>query len=172
MALWVPEEGQRILTGWLEKMGARSAKTVRQGQFHITLLFLGDVEASRVPSVVQALEEAVKGIPPFALDVEGSGGFPSREAARVWFFTLSSPPPELYRLAEAVRTRLSRLGFRDDKPFHPHVTFARVKGRPRPVPQHPGGRYRWPVQEVVLVKSVLTPRGPQYTPLHTVPLGR
>lgn len=170
MALWVPDEGQRVLASWTGAMDLRGVKPVRPGQFHMTLLFLGDVVSGRIPQVVQALEEAVDRIPPFTLEIAGSGGFPSREAARVWFFTLHSPPPELYRLAEGVRNRLEQLGFRDRKAFHPHVTFARVKGKPRPVPEHPGGRYRWSVEDVVLVESVLTPQGPRYTPLKTLKL--
>ncbi len=170
MALWVPEEGQRTLARWARAMGVKGVKPVRQGQFHMTLLFLGDVMEDRIPAVVRALEEAATSVPPFTLEVSGAGGFPTSSAARVWFFTLTSSPPEIYRLAHAVRDDLASLGFRDRKAFHPHITFARIRGKPRPVPQHPGGSYTWPVKEIVLVRSVLTPEGPHYTALKTFSL--
>ena len=170
MAIWVPEEGQKVLARWMEVMDVRGTKPVRKGQFHITLLFLGDVENEQVSAVSRILERAAASVPPFTLEVSGAGGFPTPAAARVWFFTLTSPPPEVYRLAHAVRDGLAPLGFRDRKAFHPHITFARLKGRPRSVPEHPGGSYTWPVKEIVLVQSVLTPGGPQYTALRTFSL--
>jgi len=170
VAIWLPEEGQKALAQWIEAMDVRGTKPVRKGQFHITLLFLGDVEKEQVSAVSQVLEKAASSVPPFTLEISGTGGFPVPTAARVWFFTLTSPPPEVYRLAHAVREGLAPLGFRDRKAFHPHITFARIRGKPRPVPEHPGGTCRWSVKEIALVQSVLGPEGPRYTLLKRFPL--
>ncbi len=170
VALVLPGEGQDLLDRWARQVGGGGVKRVARGNFHITLQFLGDVPVEGIPALERRLERVVRGIPPFEVVVEGVGGFPSPDAARVWFFTLREPPPELYRLAQGVRNELASLGYRDRKAFHPHITFARLKGRPRSVPSIKTGAYRWPVTEMVLMRSVLKPRGPVYTPLRRFPL--
>ena len=50
---------------------------------HVTLKFLGGVEAERLPLVREALDRAVAGRAPFDLVVSGLGAFPTPTRPRV-----------------------------------------------------------------------------------------
>ena len=65
----------------------------------------------------------------------------------------------------------------NDRPFHPHITLARVPG-PQPqkiaawMQKHAGWEFGdWPVREMQLIQSVLTPKGPVYETLARAELG-
>jgi RNA 2',3'-cyclic 3'-phosphodiesterase len=84
--------------------------------------------------------------------------------------------------ANAVEHAAATLGFPPDgKPFTPHLTLARVKGRSRalgnvlynrlqPGPRQTGVLGTLPVSAIGLIKSELRPAGSVYTPLFHVPL--
>src|SRR3954467_9999091 len=50
---------------------------------HVTLTFIGEVEAARVEAISGAAGAAVEGLKPFRLSIEESGTFPPHGAARV-----------------------------------------------------------------------------------------
>jgi len=90
----------------------------------------------------------------------------------------------LVRLAAEVDQALAEIGFPPERhPFRPHLTLGRVKSarglgelarkleelqRSEPV----AARVEWPIEEIHLVRSILRPAGPEYTPLHRLHLGR
>ena len=79
---------------------------------------------------------------------------------------------ETAQLAADVELRLAKLGFpREDKPFSPHITLARVKEySPALQPKIAAIKERdfgtCEISSVLLKKSVLTPSGPIYTTLY------
>lgn len=85
----------------------------------------------------------------------------------------------LTRCVEALEAQFLALGFpRERRPFSAHVTVGRVRtdrsiGRLRSIVEStkmsPTGQ---PVSFVTLMSSVLSPKGPTYTPLCKAPLGR
>jgi 2'-5' RNA ligase len=65
----------------------------------------------------------------------------------------------------------------NDREFHPHITLARVPGPQPPkiaawMQRHAGFEFGdWPVREIQLIQSVLTPKGPVYETLARAELG-
>lgn len=169
VALVLPEEGQILLDRWSREVQGRSIRKVAKGNFHITLQFLGDVPSLHIPKIEEVLSRAAQRYSPFVVTVKGAGGFPAPSAARVWFYTVEATP-KLFDLAKTVRHALTDLGYHDPKTFHPHITFARVKGKPQPVPIRETGAYTWTITEILLMQSILHPRGPRYIPLKRFPL--
>jgi 2'-5' RNA ligase len=94
--------------------------------WHVTLQFLGSVDAERYECVVARLRE-VRGVA-VPVRLEGVGFF---ERAGV-FFAGVRVSPELVALQRRVTAATERCGFvPEDRPYHPHVTLARSKGRER-----------------------------------------
>ena len=79
-------------------------------------------------------------------------------------------------LAADVESRMAKLGFsREEKPFSPHITIARVKEySPALLPKIAGVKGldfgECEISAVLLKKSVLTPSGPIYSTIHRVDL--
>ena len=157
---------------------ALSVSWVAPENLHVTVKFLGNVDAARVPSVIDALRSAVRGHAPFDLEVGGLGAFPSATRARVLWAGLIGGTAPLGALAASVEDALAHLGFpREDRPFSPHITLARVR-EPRRSPElaealgvASGRRFgQVAVPDIALMRSDLSPRGARYSTLASIAL--
>lgn len=147
-------------------------------QVHLTVKFLGEVADRRVSEVAGAIDRAAKGSSPFTMTVSGTGCFPPRGAARIVWAAAEEPSGAMVACVAAVEEELARLGFaKESRPFAAHLTIGRVRE------DRSGGAIREavlkaayaPVEQNVdrltLMSSVLSPKGPTYTPVHTAVLG-
>lgn len=159
--------------------GAR-ASWVAPSSIHLTLAFLGDVEADRIPSVTDAVTRASAGATSFELAVDGAGAFPALARPRVLWLGVGGDLSRLSALQATVARELKSAGFpRDEKPFRAHLTLARMKDDRSPearatasaldsaAPSGPAFR----VDEIVVMRSDLDPGGARHTPLARVSLG-
>lgn len=138
---------------------------------HVTLAFLGDVPADRVPAI-RAAVAALPPVGPIDLTPAGVGFFPPRGPPRVLVVHLSSNDDRLARRHASLELALARLGFEPERrPFRPHVTIARVRD-PRRFPRDgghalragpPGTGAAFRVETISLYSSTLTPDGASYT---------
>lgn len=136
---------------------------------HLTLAFLGDVEAEKREELVQALS----GIEtePFELSLRGLGRFGHRGRPPVIVIAeIDSPPPELFSLWSTTQKAIGEVGLpTESRPFHPHVTLGRGKQCPEALLKdflsrntHKNlGTFR--VDGLSLFSSELTPQGARYT---------
>ncbi len=101
-------------------------------QYHLTLRFVGDVPTTDISPLEEGLAAIHK--PPGTLSCDGLDVFPSRRKPRVLFVGLS-PAPFLRALQTAIEEAVRSTGLpKADKPFHPHITVARLKNaRPQAV---------------------------------------
>lgn len=149
------------------------ARWVPENYLHVTLRFLGEIPASRLPEVQTAMATAAAAMGPTELragPVLALGG----RRARVIALELTAAPP-LARLVATLDRELARLGFPPEgRSFRAHVTLARLR-RPGPVGDWLEGLTVDPaseiVAEIVLFRSELTPSGARYTRLAGAPLG-
>lgn len=103
---------------------------VSPDEMHVTLKFLGDTPTDQLEVIQQQIGQAVAGQTPFAVRLEGVGAFPNVDRPSVLWVGLMNAEP-LETLAERLDAALEPLGFpRESRPFHPHLTLARIKGRP------------------------------------------
>jgi 2'-5' RNA ligase len=146
-------------------------KLVERENIHLTLKFLGDVRAGRIPEVINVVSgtnfEALR------MALKGMGVFPSFRRPRVVWAGITEGVEELTSIFRELEPRLVELDFKpESRPFSPHITIARVRSgrnRDRLIEEVMaledmifGG---FEVRHVKLKKSVLTPRGPIYTDL-------
>jgi 2'-5' RNA ligase len=167
----------------LQRRGDLPVRWVAPPQVHLTLQFLGNVVAARVPSLVEAIAPAAAPHPAMLLRAGEVGAFPSVDAPRVLWLGVRGGADHLLALQQAVRDRVRGVEgvVADRKPFRPHLTLGRVRaGRRdmpglsaiaaalvRPVAVPPTA---WPVRSVALIRSVLGPGGSRYTVLERFPL--
>jgi 2'-5' RNA ligase len=119
-------------TGFLREGEGRDIKWVSPGSLHLTLKFLGYVPEERIEEIGVLLTGAVKGSKPFALQVAGTGVFPSERRPRVIWLGIKGPD-SLLKLRQSVEDALEKAGFeKGAEAFSPHLTIGRLKS-PRPV---------------------------------------
>lgn len=146
---------------------------------HLTLIFLGEVEADRIETIDAAVRNALTHEEGGEVALAGSGVFPSWREPRVLWVGVSEGEPLLQRLHARCAEALASLGFPpESRPFHPHLTLGRVKElrdrnttlRAALETQQPFGRCA--ATEVVLMESRLHPQGARYLPRLRFPLAR
>ncbi|OLE52031.1 MAG: 2'-5' RNA ligase [Acidobacteria bacterium 13_1_20CM_3_53_8] len=142
----------------------------RPEKMHITLKFLGDIEASRVEALSRAAERAAREVEAFILLITGAGVFPARGLARVLWLGIEDETGSLARLQSALETESEREGFRrEERSFHPHLTIARLRkpeGARKIAQLHQDTGFeavRFPVSELLVIRSELGPQGSRYT---------
>ncbi len=92
--------------------------------YHITLAYLGEREADRLPSLRSLMNGFVAGVLPFSLCVNGIGYF-GKPTKAILHATLQ-PSESLLAVNDALRSVLRLAGERfDDQPLVPHITLAR-----------------------------------------------
>ena len=112
---------------------------------HVTLKFLGEISAEQAEAARQGLA-AVRGPVPFPVAIRGAGYFPNERAPRVVWLGVEAGP-ELAELAGAVEAALSSLGFpKENRPFSPHLTLARLRAPGRVPAVQEALRRRQPVE--------------------------
>lgn len=158
------------------------ARWVAPDSIHLTLVFLGDVGSSRIEGVKLVMAEASAESRPFELGLGGLGAFPNTLRPQVVWVGIEGDVDRLAHLQKSLEGRLDRLGFRPDaRRFSPHLTLARLRDEAAPAERQRLGEViagtvcqadcRIPVNEIVLMKSQLTPSGPIYTRLASAKLG-
>lgn len=152
---------------------------VPERNLHLTLKFLGEIPTARTDELAGLMAEAAREIPPFAFRMGDAGGFPTLRAPRVLWIGFREPLELVGKLHQNMENTLSGAGFpRDERPFHPHVTVGRVRGR---VAHSWGETYASAISGVTfdtvhvtsyrLYESRLSPSGANYQVLHEVPFG-
>lgn len=143
---------------------------------HVTLKFLGDVDAAREPEVVAGLEAACIDGAAFDLSIGGFCAFPDPDRPRV-IWVGCEPAPALAVLQHEIETEMNRLGFpRDGRTFRPHVTIGRVRrgaGRCAGLGDCLGDLHLTEsvaVYAIDLMESTLARSGARYTRRHATPL--
>jgi 2'-5' RNA ligase len=155
---------------------APQARWVRAEGVHLTLVFLGDVEEARLPSLREALESVGPHHAPLTLSVGGGGGFGTPAHPRVLWADVRGDTEALKALQADVAEVLRPLGFESEhREYTAHLTLARAK-LPRGDPALAACvRELWTadwgqgrVDRFVLFES----KGGHYVPRGEVPLGR
>ena len=171
------EEAQAELRRALPEHGVR---WTRRDQFHLTLRFLGDVEATRVEALGEAIQGACRGFGALHLRAGRIGFFPDLRYPRVVWVGVQDQAEQLPRVQEAVE-RATREFTTEAKEgqFTGHVTLARIKGIKRPEADALGKAAtgmaerlfgQWTAYQVELMRSELLPQGARHTSLASIAL--
>jgi len=163
----------------LQRRGRTQLRWVRPEGIHMTLKFLGETPAERVPAIEEALAGAVEGVLAHSLALGVLGTFGGRSPRVLWIDLIGDLEP-LLGLQRRVDDALAKISFpREARAFSPHLTLARVRPETaRDVAAAIGeaikdsrtASHRIPVREVSLMRSTLRPSGAVYERVAAFPL--
>lgn len=158
---------------------AGAVNWVEPKNLHVTLAFLGEVDARETPRVCAAVATVAKAQPPFAFAIAGLGAFPTPRRPKVLVARVADGAEQLTALHEAVAAALVETGCyrREERAFTPHVTVGRVKrdgvadvaAAILKFAAFSAGASR--VREMRVLASELRGDGPEYTILSRARLG-
>lgn len=115
--------------GRMQGMGS-AVRPVEAESLHVTLRFLGVVEAGLFEGLHGAMARAAAGTGPLTMRFAGLGAYPDARRARVVWVGLAQAEA-LRGIVARLRPALDALGFApESRPWEAHVTLARVKARP------------------------------------------
>jgi 2'-5' RNA ligase len=144
---------------------------------HLTLKFLGEADSPTIPALARELRSEAGAAPSFRLRVRGLGAFPHPGSPRVVWCGLDGETGALILLQRRVEAAAARCGFApDDRPFRPHLTLGRVRGKRNLSPLADcikmGSELEAPlrVDRFHIYQSTLKPQGAVYTALETISL--
>ncbi|MDR2113361.1 MAG: RNA 2',3'-cyclic phosphodiesterase [Candidatus Accumulibacter sp.] len=168
-ALWPPEDLSRALADGAEALARRfGGRPTRRETIHLTLAFLGEVDAACVSGVIDAGRRAYAA--PFQLVVDRFGYW--RHNDLLWA-GCTEPAEGLRSLVMALRRQLraASIAFDAAPRFVAHLTLVRkariVRGEVDMISLEP---LRWPCSGFVLVHSRPAAGGREYAVLESFPL--
>lgn len=154
------------------RLAPRSRITwVTTDRLHVTVRFIGNVDADRVDAVRQVLAPPL-GQAPFKLTLAGVVMFPPKGPPRVLASGVSDGREPLLAIEHHVSERLARAGIAaEQRPYTPHLTLARVReagGLRSAALLENMSETRLgttAVEAITLFESRLSPKGPTYMAL-------
>jgi len=153
----------------------RRAERLRWTQpagWHLTLKFLGELAREDVRKVSAVCTRVASALRPFEGALGGWGVFPSPHRPRVLWVGMQQGTEATITIAKAVEDALVDTGFpREGKPFHPHLTIARIEDPDAgtrafaALQERPFASVAFRVNRIVVFQSVLDRGGARYHPL-------
>lgn len=159
-ALWPDAPlAQRIAGHGARLQAALGGRAARPGTLHLTLAFLGEVDASRIARL--AAPPATVSAPCFELRLDRCGVWPHNGIA---WLAPALMPPALAQLQQRLSQWLESIGFiPDPRVFRPHVSVVRrVRA---PLAEAPFEPLAWPVAQWRLVRPRWSAEGAFYEPM-------
>ncbi|MCR8846317.1 RNA 2',3'-cyclic phosphodiesterase [Paenibacillus sp. SC116] len=174
IAIELPIAWKQMLHNQVDAYARSSTVTFRKWttwqDYHITVQFLGDVEAERISDIQARMNEAGTNCSPFELRLGGWGIFGRSDLPRVLWRDVEGEKESLLGVADIVARHLALEGYeRELRPYSPHITVARqFRGHePFILPfQHNDEKLtNWSVDRLVLYRTHMHER-PMYEAIH------
>jgi len=193
VALEPASDFAEALSAWVRPLADRipRLRLVPPASMHLTLAFLGELDAECAIGVVQATHRALaraSEIEPAVMSLRLSAGrlvaLPSPRRASVLAVEVREGARESAILAARLEDEFERAGAagdsryrtRERRPFRAHLTLARISGIPARLAQaelgQPGPRpgFTAPVDSLTVFSSTLGPGGARYEALERIAL--
>ncbi|HEY6531428.1 MAG TPA: RNA 2',3'-cyclic phosphodiesterase [Acidimicrobiales bacterium] len=154
----LPRPVRTDLAERLPRAAEPGVRWVPEEQWHVTLRFLGEADEDAAAGALDDLRA-----PPATVTL-------GPRVSRLGRDVVCLPADGLDELARAVRAATAHVGEPPGRPFVGHVTLARLRNRGACGITGTPILLRYPVDEIVLVRSTLGPTGATHEPLLTVPL--
>lgn len=175
------KDGLRQLESALRANDPSRARWVDPDGIHLTLKFLGNVEAARLESITGKMNEAAQASDPFQLGIQGLGAFPNLRRVQVVWVGIKGDMERLQALQKALEAGMAKIGFpAENRPFTPHLTLARLRETATTEQRQALGKFiselkietdlMFEVNSFSLMRSQLTRDGAVYSQLASIDL--
>jgi len=158
---------------YLKKTGS-DVKWIDESQMHLTLKFLGNIDDSKIQQISRILKSVTENFKSFSITLSGIGAFPNLKHPRVIWIGVEKGKDQLKDLNTIIEDYMEEEGFpKENRPYKAHLTIGRVKtSRNLSVLSRLIAETNFQldseikIDEIILFKSTLTPKGAIYTPLY------
>jgi len=140
-------------------------------KLHITVAFLGWVNAEQVEPIRDGLRQAAGELSPFAIALDTIGAFPHERNPHIVWIGSRERNRAFERLAGTLRSAYEPLGFTFQKEAIPHVTVARIKTDKQHLPMLEISPLQLNVRHITLFESMPAGRTTRYEIVHQARLG-
>jgi 2'-5' RNA ligase len=165
-ALWLPPEVRDAVVAARDAVPARAGRLTDPRDLHVTLVFVGAVDAALLPCIEAAAADVVSA--PFRLTLRSLGNW---RRTRLWVAEPGDVPAALPALVERLQRGLLRCGLPPEtRPYRAHVTVARKAPAIEGVPLGQDDGLGWQVGDFVLAASGRRDPPPAYRVLRRWPL--
>ena len=152
------------------------AKWTEYENLHITLKFLGQIPEENITEAEEIMVRVSSLVKSFTLNLSKAGAFPSLGRPRVLWVGVE-PGEFPVKIIQYLEKEFVRLNIpRETRSPHPHITLARIKS-PKNIHKLKSAvesvevkDVKWRIEEVILFKSILTPRGSIYEEIYKASL--
>ncbi len=176
LAIEIPEDIRQKIYEAFARLHRQTlgVKWIEAAHMHLTLKFLGDVEADLLnQEVLPRLDQISLNFKALSFALRGVGVFPTLQKPRIFWLGIEGDLSELKRLQMNIEKQLKDLPLHLEKnEFHPHITLGRIKEiGDRKIWQKALEEYEkidfgnFQVSTLTLFKSELTKSGPVYSKL-------
>jgi len=168
-AVWPDPEVRGALERLAKDCAARTGgRAPAPANLHVTLAFIGNVDACRVVTVREIGSTVSAATAPFSLVLDRIGAFHKQEIA---WLGCSRVNEATQGLADGLSSQLSSAGFeREARPFRPHVTLAR-RARTRALDGALAKPIVWNISRLTLNASTHAQGALRYVAIDSWPLG-
>jgi 2'-5' RNA ligase len=184
IALTVPEavkdEIEKAQAEMRRALPQDHVRWTKREQFHLTLRFLGKVQAQRVGQLTQAVREACHNFSSLQLRAERIGFFPNPRSPRVIWAGIHDVQERLPRLQQAIEASVRDFtSEKAEERFTGHITLGRAKDFRQPqaeilamLASSMADRFfgEWTADKVEIIRSEVSPHGARHTTLAICPL--
>jgi 2'-5' RNA ligase len=175
-AVELPEDARAALGRLKPADESRDYRWSDPSLLHITLAFLGEQPEARLEALERLGRRVASSSERGSLRLGQAGQFGSKRTPRVLWVDVSGDVERLHNLQRRLDQALRVEGFPvEERPFKAHITLARRRETARggaptgwPSPPRP---ITFALDQLTLMQSRLSPRGPTYTPVFQFPLG-
>ncbi|MGE5404610.1 MAG: RNA 2',3'-cyclic phosphodiesterase [Candidatus Saccharibacteria bacterium] len=152
--------------------GVKGVKWVEDQNLHLTLKFLGEVDDSLLPKIIEQSGRVISGSKEIRLSLGEIGYFPNKNNPRVVWEGLKGETDKINSLGTSLDKALETLGFEIEKSRKAHLTLGRIKladGLEQMFNNISNIKYPaksdFVINELTLYESQLTRQGPIYSVL-------
>ena len=166
--------------GQIEKVKVAAKKRGLEAQwsptenYHVTLVFLGDIEEDKIPPMIEKAKRAALDTAPFDLKLKGAGAFPSLSNGRVMYIGVQAKRDLMALQKNLYESLKSDFDLEKWREFVPHMTVGRLRSKRNlkdllsPLEGKSFGKAR--AVDIVLYESSLAGAFPKYRPLRRIAL--
>jgi len=153
-----------------EAVPEASASWSKPENVHLTLKFFGNVSPDKLPLISAAASRVIKDSSSFSIRIGGTGVFPKRSRPQVLWVGVEDSSDRLADLQRRLEEEFAHEGFpKENRGYRPHLTIARLR-QPEDARQLAEAHIQTEfsfidvrVNEFVLFRSELSPKGSRYT---------
>ena len=154
-ALWPNNETRKKIDKINQSISSAGLKRVKCDNLHVTLVFLGNVDAESETMIRQRMKKI--SAQPFTIQFEQLSFW---RKPRILCLTTQQYDQQLIILVDGLKRELEQCGMpMEVRSYKPHITLARKVAKPIAIDIQP---IEWRAQSFCLVESVSAPEGIHY----------